>query len=369
MPPRVAHIIAPARVGGAEAVVRALASAARERGRESWIAALLDDGAGHPFVEQARAEGTRVIEVRRGRRRYLAEARALGEALREQGADLVHTHVYHADGVGYLAARRARLPVVSTLHGYTGGALHNRFYEWLDRKLLARFDAVVCVSEAQRERMQRSGCAVEKLAVVPNGHASRPPLPRAEARARLGLGAGDVALGWIGRLSFEKGPDLFVETLARLGPSGGRGILIGDGAERGRLEARARALGLGEDRVRFAGFRGDAPSLLTAFDAIVISSRTEGLPVVLLEAMAAGTPVAAFAVGGVPDVLSDRSGWLAPLGDVEALARALRALLGDPDQARARAREAAGILASRFGVERWLEQLDAVYARALAVPR
>ena len=368
MPPRVAHVIAPAMVGGAEAVVRALASADRDRGRESWIAALLDDGSAHPFVEQARAEGTRVIEVRCGRRRYLAEARRVGEALREQGADLIHTHVYHADCVGYLAARRARLPVVSTLHGYTGGSIPNRFYEWLDRKLLARFDAVVCVSEAQRERMQRSGCAAERLALVPNGHASRPPLPRAEARARLGLGPGEVAVGWIGRLSFEKGPDLFVEALARLG-AGALGVLIGDGAERARVEARARELGLGEDRVRFAGFRSDAPSLLPAFDAIAISSRTEGLPVVLLEAMAAGTPVAAFAVGGVPDVLNETSGWLAPVGDVDALASSLRALLADPDQARARAREAARLLESRFGLERWLEQLDAVYARALAAPR
>ena len=369
MPPRVAHIIAPAPIGGAEAVVRALALAASRSGREALVVALLDDAAPHPFVAQARADATPVIEVRCGRRRYLAEARRVGELLRERSVDLVHTHVYHADWVGYLAARRARLPVVATVHGYTGGDPRNRLYEWLDRKLLARFDAVLCVSEAQRERMRRSGCAPERLALVPNGHACGPLLSRAEARARLGLDAAQVAVGWIGRLSFEKGPDLFVEALARLGPPGALGVVIGEGAERERVEARARELGLGEGRLRFAGFRGDAPSLLPAFDAVVISSRTEGLPVVLLEAMGAGTPVAGFAVGGVPDVLDTASGWLAPAGDVDGLARALRALLEDPEQARARAREAGRILASRFGVERWLEQIDGVYARALAAPR
>jgi glycosyltransferase involved in cell wall biosynthesis len=259
--------------------------------------------------------------------------------------------------------------VVATLHGYAGGDARNRFYEWLDGKLLARFDAVLCVSEAQRERMRRSGCAAERLALVPNGHAPGPLLPRAEARARLGLPAAGAAIGWIGRLSVEKGADLFLEALARLAPGAGLGIVIGDGAERAGLEARARALGLGEDRLRFAGFRGDAPSLLAAFDAVVISSRTEGLPVVLLEAASAGTPLAAFAVGGIPDVLGAASGWLAPTGDVEALARALGDLLGNPGEAQARAREAQRILASRFGAERWLEQVDAVHARALAGAR
>ncbi|HEY8154145.1 MAG TPA: glycosyltransferase [Myxococcota bacterium] len=369
MPPRVAHIIAPAPVGGAEAVVRALSAAALRAGRKAWIVALLDDGEGHPFVAQARADGTPVIEVRCGRRRYLAEARRVGEALREHSVELVHTHVYHADLVGYLAARRAGLPVVATLHGYAGGDARNRFYEWLDRKLLARFDAVLCVSEAQRNRMRRSGCSPERLALVPNGHAPAALLPRAEARARLGLPAATPAIGWVGRLSVEKGADLFVEALARLGPGSGIGVVIGEGAERERVEARARALGLGEDRLRFAGFRGDAPSLLAAFDAVVISSRTEGLPVVLLEAIAAGTPVAAFAVGGVPDLLGAASGWLAPAGDVAALARALASLLADPGEAQERAREAGRILASRFGVERWLEQVDAAHARALAGAR
>jgi glycosyltransferase involved in cell wall biosynthesis len=101
----------------------------------------------------------------------------------------------------------------------------------------------------------------------------------------------------------------------------------------------------------------------------VISSRTEGLPVVLLEAIAAGTPVAAFAVGGVPDVLDGTSGWLARAGDVDGLAAALRALLGNPTEARERTREARRVLASRFGVDRWLEQVDAVYARVLAGSR
>jgi glycosyltransferase involved in cell wall biosynthesis len=304
-----------------------------------------------------------------GPRRYLAETRRVGDALREHAVELVHTHVYHGDFVGYFAARRARLPVVATLHGYAGGDLRGRFYEWLDRRLLARFDAVLCVSEAQRALMRRSGCAEERLALVPNGHVSGPLLPRAEARARLGLSPAQVAIGWVGRLSVEKGADLFVETLAQLGPGGALGVVIGEGTERQRVEAHARSLGLGEDRLRFAGLRGDAPSLLAAFDAVVISSRTEGLPVVLLEAIAAGTPVAAFAVGGVPDLLDAASGWLAPPGDVGALARALRSLLEDPREAQARAREAGRILANRFGVERWLARVDAVYARALAGAR
>ena len=131
---RVAHVIAPALVGGAETVVRLLAAESAGAGVEAEIIALIQMEGPHAFVGEARSEGTLVTEVRCGRRRYRAEAAAVAERLRAAEVAVVHTHGYHADIVGSWAARRCGLPVVATVHGFTGGGLKNRLYEWMQRR-------------------------------------------------------------------------------------------------------------------------------------------------------------------------------------------------------------------------------------------
>jgi glycosyltransferase involved in cell wall biosynthesis len=282
--------------------------------------------------------------------------------LRQRQAPLVHTHVYHADFVGYWAARSCRMPVVATVHGFVGGDWKNRLYQSLDRRLLRRFDAVICVSEGVRARLAGAGGDPARLRVIPNGHPGGATVPRAVARERLGIVDGTPTIGWVGRLSAEKGADLLLAALPQVGVPGARAVLLGAGEEERRLGTLGAALGLPEGAVRLVGERADAASLLGAFDVLVISSRTEGLPMVLLEAMAVGTPVVAFAVGGIPDVLGDESGWLVPAGDVPALAAGIRHALGARDEAARRAAVARRTLEARFGLDRWLRTVEAVYA-------
>jgi glycosyltransferase involved in cell wall biosynthesis len=360
----VAHVIAPAAFGGAESVVRALASGRQRLGGRTEVIALVEGDGPHPFVDDLRGMGVSTHGVSCGRRRYWAEARAVADLLCRLDARVVHTHVYHGDVVGYWAARSRGRSVVATVHnGFVGGDWKNRLYEWADRRLLRRFDAVMCVSHDARTRLVRSGAPPSRVALVCNGYDGRGSLPRCEARRRLGAGEGIKTIGWVGRLSQEKGPDLFIRALVLARIDRAMAVMLGSGEEQSRLTALAASLGLGPDSLRMVGQR-DAGALMSGFDVLVMSSRTEGLPMVLLEAMAAGRPVVAFAVGGIAEVLSAESGWLVPPGDVSGLARAIGEALGAPEEAERRAVAARRLIESRFGLEQWVESVEAVYATA-----
>ena len=356
-------MIAPAAFGGAESVVRALAIGACQIGRGSSVINLSQGGNEGPLASQLREAGVSVFTVSCGRRRYRTEAKAVTKILEDAGADLAHTHVYHGDFVGYWAARRCGIPVVTTVHGSTGGDLKNRLYEYLDRRLLRRFDAVMCVSPQLHDRIIEAGCPRNKVHFIPNGHLPVAHISRNEARSVLRLSETGSVIGWIGRLSHEKGPDLVIDALGRLERDYTAAVLIGDGPCRPALEEQIS--GLAGASITLAGVRRDAARLLPAFDALVISSRTEGLPMVLLEAMAAEVPVVSFAVGGIPTVLDEKTGWLVGPGDVGGLATAIATALTNRGDALARAAAAKCLIHERFGIERWMEQIDEVYSAVL----
>jgi glycosyltransferase involved in cell wall biosynthesis len=364
MPPRVMHVIEPSAVGGAESVVRAYGIAGGAHGAPVCVAAIVQGTDEGPFVQTLQDDGTPVVAIRCGRRRYGCEVDRLVAELKQRNVQLVHTHVYHADFVGYWAARRCGVPAVATVHGETRGGWKNRLYEWSDRRLLRRFAAVLCVSRAMRERLRGAGCAERILHWLPNAHVPRPAVPRAAARRALGLPPDGPVVAWIGRLSREKGPDVFVDAMGTMPGPRPLAIMIGDGPERGRIARRIARSRL-SDCVRLAGERRDVATLLAGFDALVISSRTEGLPMVLLEAAEAGVPIVAFAVGGVPEVLDESSAWLVPPGDVPGLGRGIRAVLESPGDAERRGARARAIARERFGPESWIEETYRIYAEVL----
>jgi glycosyltransferase involved in cell wall biosynthesis len=234
-------------------------------------------------------------------------------------------------------------------------------YQWLDRQLLARCDAVICVSAEARTWLTRAGVPNARLRLVQNGHRPSTLIARAEARGRLGVSADSFTAGWVGRLSHEKGADLLVEAVTGHVRAPMHVVLIGDGPERPHLEHALRDRPPGPATIRFAGAVANAATLFAAFDALVISSRTEGLPMVLLEAMSAGVPVVAYAVGGIPEVVSPDSAWLVPPGDTRALATALHEVAAHPAEARRRAAVAQQIFRDRFNETRWVADVEAVY--------
>ncbi|HKR09483.1 MAG TPA: glycosyltransferase [Gemmatimonadaceae bacterium] len=202
--------------------------------------------------------------------------------------------------------------------------------------------------------------AAEKIHLVLNAFGENGELvSRDSARRALDL-PNAPAIGWVGRLSTEKGPDIALEAFARLDHPTALLVFIGDGRERASLESLATKLGV-RDRVLWRGAVANVGRLFPAFDAFLLSSRTEGTPMVLLEAMAARVPIIATRVGGVPDVVSSESAWLVEALDVDSLAASLRSVIERPDSARVRVERAHTILRARFSLATWLGQYERIY--------
>jgi len=349
-------------VGGAERVVHALATGQRHAGHDVRVVAVLGNGAGPAFLAPLDRVGVETIPLRIPPRAYRRERSEFLELCRRLRPDVVHTHGYHVDVVDAAAARGAGFPTVTTVHGFTGGDWKNWIYERLQRRAFRRFDAVVAVSRPLAHDLERTGVPRARLHLVPNAWPADdgPLLARAEVRERFGVPSDRFHIGWVGRLTEEKGADLLLAAVRLLGDLPLTVSVVGDGRCRPQLERVAVRLGV-SDRVRWLGTRPEAARLFKAFDLFVLSSRTEGTPMVLFEAMAAGTPVVATAVGGVPDVVSAQEALLIAAGDVAGLARAIRSVHADPAAAADRARRAGERLTRDFAPQPWLARYEHIY--------
>ncbi|HVZ77932.1 MAG TPA: glycosyltransferase, partial [Gemmatimonadaceae bacterium] len=239
-----------------------------------------------------------------------------------------------------------------------------RLYEALQARAARACDAVVAVSRPLQEELLRRHVSAKQLHVVANACVPPvAPLTRREARQALGIPAEIWTIGWIGRLSGEKGADILFDALDGLPGFMWQAVMVGDGPERARLESRARARH--PDRTYWTGALHDAARYFAAFDVIVNSSRTEGTPIVLLEAMAAGVPIVATRVGGVPDILDDTTSWLVPPAHPAALAAAVADAFRQPGLADRRARAARLRFQRDHAPREWVHRYQAVYGAAL----
>lgn len=273
---------------------------------------------------------------------------------------LINTHNFKGLLFGWVGATLLRLPLVITQHGFTPRSRKQKFYTWLSLQLCrtASVDRVVCVAESIAVLHRQASVQAEKLQVIPNG------LPAADARV-CNVDRQRWLAGYVGRLSSEKGPDLFLDALIPLCHQHPQldAVMLGDGPERELLQARIDAAGLSQ-RIRLPGYQTAMQPWWQQLDALVISSRTEGTPMILLEAMQAGVPVAAFAVGGIPDVLEHRhSGLLATPADSAALARQLDNLLNEPNLARQLCDNAKRTQQDRYDLKALAERWSQLYIR------
>lgn len=235
--------------------------------------------------------------------------------------DVWHAHDYKTDVLGRLLAKRHPMKLVTTMHGFTGESWRTRLYARLANHALRSYDRVVCVSPLLMRYAAEHGVHPDRLRHVPNGidlSEYRRKQTREQAKYALGLSKGEHALGVVARFSVEKGVDRAIRMFADLHRQrpGTRLHLIGDGPQRGALEQLAESLGV-TYAVRWWGWQTDTRPIIEAMDTLVLPSHTEGLPNVVLEAMALGLPVAATRVGAVPDVL-DEGGCGVLLPDDEA---------------------------------------------------
>jgi glycosyltransferase involved in cell wall biosynthesis len=188
-------------------------------------------------------------------------------------------------------------------------------------------------------------------------------LNREAAREVLGIRGSGPTVGWVGRIGHEKGCDLAVRALADL--PGVRLSIVGDGARRGDLETLASEVEVA-DRITWHGVVRRADLLLRGFDVLLLSSRTEGTPIIILEALAAGVPIVATRVGGVPNILQhEKDAILVPPEDPSALARAVQVCLSDTASSLRRVENGRVTVESEFGIERWVRRHEEVYDRAM----
>lgn len=331
----ITHVVVPGLFGGIESVLQLLMPGLQKRGHRVHLVAVLDrDDPAHPFVRRLREAGVETSIVVAPGRAYRREHRAIRGVLAEIRPDVVHTHGYRADLIAAHAARREGFKTVTTVHGFAGGDWKNRLYEALQRRGFRRMDAVVAVSRQQLPVLESAGLS-RRVFLVPNAWA--PPgsaRSRDESRRRFGLDDSTRVIGFVGRLSREKGAHILLEALSRVDDPTVCVSVVGDGPERTALEQQAGELGVAE-RVRFHGAVPDAWRYFTAFDVFVLPSLTEGTPISLFEAIHAAVPVVASEVGGVPDVLPAAHPGLVPPGSAGVLAEAIRATIGNAEVARA----------------------------------
>ncbi len=314
--------------------------------------------------------GVRLLALERRSRWDLAAWRPLIRLLRSGEVDLLHSHKFGPNVWGALLRILAGVPVF-VAHEHTWSYVGKPLRRLLDRQLIARAaDAFVAVSSEDRRRM----IAVEhvperRIELVPNGipQQAPPAAAAAETRARLGIAADAPVVGTVAILRAQKTIDVLIRAAARLRDlhPGLRVLIVGEGPERERLQRLVAELGL-TDTVTLLGFRVDIPDLLCAFDVAVSCSAFEGSPLAVLEYMAAGLPIVATAVGGVPDLIDDgRHGLLVPAGDPGALADAVHRLLAEPELSGRLAAAARERQAREFTVQRTTRRVEGLYERLL----
>lgn len=366
---KVVHLLAPAPTGGLESVVAALARSQESRGDTVFVAPIVHGPpAEHPFVQRLSAAGRRVVPIVCPGRGYLLERRAVRQLVRAVEPDVLHTHGYRPDVVDAPVARRLHTPTVTTVHGFTGNGLRNRLYEWAQVRSYRRFGAVVAVSERLGRDLISQGVPKERVHVVRNAwEPDRPFLDRGEARQVLGIPDDRKVVGWVGRLSPEKAPEVALQVIAAWKDPAALLAMVGQGGMDAELNGLAEELGV-SDRVAWLGRVPDAARCMRGFDALLLTSRTEGTPMVLLEAMAAGVPIVTTAVGGIPEFLSGQEAVLAPSGDAPALAAGLAQVFDRPADAKARAGGARHVLEEKFDVGSWVERYSHVYETVTGSP-
>ena len=304
----------------------------------------------------------------------------LMQIIRRERPHIVHTHTAKAGALGRLAAILCGVPVV--VHTYHGHVLRGYFspaktlvYRGIERVLAWRTDRLLSVTDRVGQELIALGVGRPSQYRTLRLGFDLAPLLVAERRRgelRRELGVGDAPLvGIVARLVPIKAHEVFLAMAVRVRRTypGATFLVVGDGELRASLEARAAQLGIA-DAVRFLGWRADIDTLYADIDVVALTSRNEGSPVALIEAMASGAPVVSTAVGGVADVVQDGvTGLLAPMDDDETLARHVVTLLGDREAGRRMGELGRAHVAATYGADRLVADIEALYEELLREKR
>jgi glycosyltransferase involved in cell wall biosynthesis len=383
---KILRVIARLNMGGPALHVAYLTAGLRERGYDTTLVAgsLARGEDSMAFVaDELGVDVVRIDELGReiSPLRDLAATLRLARLIRREGPDILHTHTAKAGTVGRVAALlagRKRPPiVVHTFHGHVlrgyFGPLRSLFFRLLERWLAVRTTALIAVSPQVRDDLVALGVArrdrfvVIRLGIELDERVAGSRDGRVESRRYLGIPPDRFAVGWIGRMTAVKRTDDVLVAFKRLRERGVDACLcmVGDGPDRAQLERRAHDLGIVKDTL-FLGYQEDVAPFYAAFDALVLPSSNEGTPVSAIEALAAGRPVVATRVGGVPDVVQEgEDGFLVEPGATDELADRLAELAGDPALRERMGEAGRARVLPRYAVERLVDDIDRLYRSLL----
>jgi glycosyltransferase involved in cell wall biosynthesis len=282
-----------------------------------------------------------------------------------------HGHDYKTNVLGLILKRVWPMRLVTTVHGWVHHTARTPLYYKIDRLCLPRYERVICVSadlfdECVANHVRPEACVLLENAIDTEEYARR--LLVAEAKARLGFPAECFLLGGVGRLEAEKAFDHLLRATRGLVDRGidARAVIVGEGSDRGRLEALVAEFGLG-NRVSLPGWRTDVRDYFEAMDLFVLSSLREGLPNVLLEAMAQEVPCVATRIAGIPRLIQDgRNGRLVPPDDPAALTAAVVELARDQDRRDEFRKAGRRTIETRYSFPVRMKRLAAIYDELLA---
>jgi glycosyltransferase involved in cell wall biosynthesis len=342
-------------------------------GVRTTIATFVRSEGGDLFLDSLRKNGI-PVETIPERGAYDREAiRGLASLMDRLQPDIVQTHAVKSHFLARCAGVPLRLPWVAFHHGYTWPDFKARLHNQVDRWSLRAARKVLTVSVPFRDELVTKGVSPDRIEIVHNairqdwGLAARAPESVSALRASMGIGADRKVVLIVGRLSREKDHitllDAFRGVLERR-PS--HLVIVGDGPERKRIEARAAELKI-SGSVTLAGQVDSAEPYYGIADLAVLSSLSEGSPNALLEAMAAGVPAVATAVGGIPEIVENgRSALLIPPSQAEAMRRAILSVLEDPPLAHALARNSRQLVLERHSPEARAGRLCSIYRDILS---
>jgi glycosyltransferase involved in cell wall biosynthesis len=285
---------------------------------------------------------------------------------RREKVSIWHGHDYKSNLLGLVVRRFWPMRLVTTVHGWVHHTRRTPLYYRIDRFCLPRYERVVAVSPDLYDQCRGVGVPADQCLLIENGidctEFCRRRTPE-EAKAAQGLTPGRLVLGAVGRLSAEKGFDLLIRAADQLLKNGFdlELLIIGEGDERQRLQTLIDYLGRA-DRIRLVGYRADVRELYEAMDLYALSSLREGLPNVVLEAMAMEVPVAATRVAGVPRLIANgENGLLAEPGDLAGLTQALARLLADAPLRRRLSQAGRTTIETRYSFAARMDKIRAVY--------
>lgn len=359
------HLISSSGFYGAERVMLQLAKESNCNGTKSWVSALNNAYNSHLEVIDAARENRLPAHAFESRGRFdWKTINSLCDFIKDNNIDILHTHNYKANLIGLLAAKKAKIPAVATLHGYIGNGFRLKLYERLDRFILKYFNKVILVDKSLKKHFNNSSINME---VINNG-VNTNDLPISSAAAPQDKK--EITIGTVGRLSQEKGHKYLIEAFAGIIKDypDSRLLIVGDGILRKELENLCAALRISEN-VTFTGFQENVSRYYRQMDIYVSCSLVEHFPMAILEAMSFKKAIVATNVGGTQDLIEDKvTGLLVNSGSADEIREAILNYINIPSLRETYGKNACQFVKENYSLGRMVKSYKKIYEDTIYYP-